>query len=55
VTLGKAESEQYLKELEEFNAKNDGNEEDPAADPITFSQWGAIINNDKDITLILKK
>jgi membrane-bound lytic murein transglycosylase D len=55
VTLGKAESERYLKALEEFNAKDDGSEHDETADPIALSQWVAIINNEKDIRLILKK
>ncbi len=55
VTLGKAESEKYLKVLEAFNGKDDSNEDDPATDPNTFSQWVAIINNKNDIKLILKK
>lgn len=55
VTLGKAESEKYLKALEEFNSKDDSNEDDPIADPIALSQWVAVINNEKDMTLILKK
>ena len=55
VTLGKAESEKYLKALEEFNAKDDGNEHDQTTDPIAPSQWVAVINNEKDFTLILKK
>ena len=55
VTLGKAESEKYLKKLEEFNATDDSKEEDDTADPIAQSQWVAIIHNEKDIKLILKK
>ena len=56
VTLGKTESEKYLKELEAFNANNDNNEEDDTADPnAQVGQWVAIITNEKDIKLILKK
>jgi membrane-bound lytic murein transglycosylase D len=55
VTLGQAESEKYLKALDEFNAKDDSNEDDDKADPIAPGQWIAVINNEKDIKLILKK
>ena len=56
VTLGKAESEKYLKELEEFYAKNNDNEEEDTTNPIALlSQLVAVINNEKDIKLILKK
>ena len=56
VTLGKAESEKYLKELEKFTANNNNNEEDDTADPIAhMSQWIAVINNEKDLNFILKK
>ncbi|HET6765764.1 MAG TPA: lytic transglycosylase domain-containing protein [Chitinophagaceae bacterium] len=55
VTLGKAESEKYLKALDEFNATDDSSDDDHAADPIALSQWVAIINNEKDIKVILKK
>ena len=57
VTLGKAESEKYLKELEAFNSKNSTNgEEHDNSDPNSFSsQWVAVINNDNDLKLILKK
>lgn len=55
VTLGKAESEKYQKALEAFNAKDDSNEHDQTADPVAPSQWVAVTNNEKDITLILKK
>jgi membrane-bound lytic murein transglycosylase D len=57
VTLGKAESEKYLKELEAFNSKDDTNkEEKDNNDHITqMSQLIAVINNDKDVKLILKK
>lgn len=57
VTLGKAESEKYLKEVEAFNLKNDTNDEkNDDTDPISLlSQWVAVINNDNDLKLILKK
>ena len=55
VTLGKAESEKYLKTLEEFNAKDDSHEGDDTTDPITASQWVAVINDENDLKLILKK
>lgn len=57
VTLGKSESEKYLNELEAFNAKNNtSDEENDNTDPTSFlSQWIAVINNDKDVKLILKK
>ena len=55
VTLGKAESEKYLKELEKFTANNN-NEEDDTTDPIVHvSQWIAVINNQKDLNFVLKK
>ena len=56
VTLGKAESEKYLKELEEFYAKNGNDEEDDTTNPIALlSQLVAVINHEKDLKLILKK
>jgi len=57
VTLGKAESEKYLKELEEFNTKNQNNDkEDNSTNTIAaFSQLVAVINNENYLTLILKK
>ena len=57
VTLGKAESEKYLQELEAFNSKNNtSDEENDNTDPTSFfSHWIAVINNDKDVNLILKK
>jgi membrane-bound lytic murein transglycosylase D len=59
VTLGKAEAEKYLKALEEFNANNDNmnSEEnnDPAKSATHISQWIAVINQQKDLNLILKK
>ena len=57
VTLGKAESEKYLKELEAFNSKNNTNDEknDDTEHISLLSQWVAVINNDNDLKLILKK
>jgi membrane-bound lytic murein transglycosylase D len=57
VTLGKAESEKYLKELEVFNSKADTNEEEKDNNDhiAQMSQLIAVINNDKDVKLILKK
>ena len=57
VTLGKAESEKYLKELQMFNSKNNANDgQDDNNNRIAqLSQWIAVINNDKDLKLILKK
>ena len=54
VTLGKVETEKYLKQLEEFNAKNNpGNEQDDT-NP-AFSQWVAVVNHENSLQLILKK
>ena len=54
VTLGKAESEKYLKQLEEFNTKNNpGNEQDDTKP--AFSQWVAVVNHENSLQLILKK
>jgi membrane-bound lytic murein transglycosylase D len=59
VTLGKLETEKYLREIEEFNAKNSATEEqnDKGKDTTQAftSQLVAIINNEKDIKLILKR
>jgi len=57
VTLGKAESEKYLKELEVFNSKTDTNEQEKDDNDhiAQMSQLIAVINNDKDVKLILKK
>ena len=54
VTLGKAESEKYLKKLDEFNTKNNpGNEQDNTVP--AFSQWVAVVNHENSLQLILKK
>lgn len=57
VTLGKAESEKYLRELDEFNTKNQNNDEEnePTNTIAVFSKLVAVINNENDLTLILKK
>jgi len=54
VTLGKAETEKYLKMLEEFNEKNNPGEERNDTIP-AFSQWIAVVGHEKNIQLILKK
>ena len=54
VTLGKVETEKYLKQLEEFNAKNNpGNEQNDTT--TAFSQWVAVVNHEDSLQLILKK
>ena len=56
VTLGKTETENYLKKLEEFHAKNNSDEDQPATNPVAvFSQMIAVINHEKNVQLILKK
>jgi len=56
VTLGKAESEKYLKKLEEYKAKNNsGNEQDDTNPAAAFSQWIGVVNHEKNLQLILKK
>ncbi len=59
VTLGKTETEKYLKELEAFNAKTDHlpvekEQKQPEGDT-TNSQLVAVINNEKEIKLVLKR
>src|SRR6188474_1480609 len=54
VTLGKIETEKYLKQLEEFNTKNNpGNEQNDTT--TAFSQWVAVVNHEDSLQLILKK
>ena len=54
VTLGKVETEKYLKQLEEFNTKNNsGNEQNDST--TAFSQWVAVVNHEDSLQLILKK
>jgi len=56
VTLGKVETEKYLKQLEEFNAKNNqGNDQGDTDSIPAFSQWIGVSSNEKDLQLILKK
>ena len=54
VTLGKVETENYLKKLDEFNTKN--NQSNGQGDTTTaFSQWVAVVNHEDSLQLILKK
>ena len=54
VTLGKVETENYLKKLDEFNTKN--NQSHEQGDTTTaFSQWVAVVNHEDSLQLILKK
>ena len=58
VTIGKAESEKYLSELEDFLAKSNlEDEESSDSDPdiLTISQWVAVLNDEYSLQLILKK
>jgi len=57
VTLGKAESEKYLMELEVFNSKSNTNDEENDNNNYVapMSQLIAVINSNKDLTVILKK
>ena len=56
VTLGKVETEKYLKQLAEFNAKNNSDNDQDDTDSIpAFSQWIAVTSHEKDLQLILKK
>jgi membrane-bound lytic murein transglycosylase D len=58
VTLSKSETEKYQKDLEEFNAKNnepvDEQKNDKKSSTL-MSQLVAVINNEKDIQLVLKR
>jgi membrane-bound lytic murein transglycosylase D len=56
VTLGKVETEKYLRLLEEFNTKNNpGNDQDDTNPIPAFSQWTGVTSQEKDLKLILKK
>ena len=57
VTLGKSETEKYLRELEEFNSKQKpGDEQEPKDSSETFiTQLVAVVNNEKDLKLVLKR
>ena len=59
VTLGKSETEKYLKALEQFHLNNnkyeqDNNDSPDTSDTLT-SQWVGIVNNDNQLKLILRK
>jgi len=56
VTLGKVEAEKYLKQLEEFNLKNNSGDKNNDTNPVAaFSQWVAVVSHEKNLQLILKK
>src|SRR4030095_5448345 len=56
VTLGKVETEKYLRLLEEFNTNNNpGNDQDDTNPIPAFSQWTGVTSQEKDLKLILKK
>ena len=56
VTLGKAETESYLKKLEEFNEKNNAKDKEDNQNPVAvYSQWVAVVNNQDSLQLMLKK
>lgn len=60
VTIGKAESEKYLKELEIYNSENnDNNEEDNSTDPSEQSTanapWVAVLADEENVKFVLKK
>ena len=56
VTLGKVEAEKYLKQLEEFNSKNNPANEDNDTNPVAaFSHWVAVIGHEKNLQVVLKK
>ena len=59
VTLGKSETEKYLKDLEEFNSKNIPAEEQKDKENETsdtlMSHLVAVVNNEKDLKLVLRR
>jgi membrane-bound lytic murein transglycosylase D len=60
VTLGKTESEKYLKTLQDFDVKNRmenelNNPADNDDESSVMSQWVAVLTTEKNITLLLKK
>lgn len=56
VTLGKAETESYLKKLEDFHEKNNAKDKEDNPSPVAaYSQWVAVVNNENNLQLILKK
>src|SRR5436190_3819265 len=54
VTLGKFETEKYLKQLADFKARNtpDNEQNDTTT---AFSQWVAVVNHEDSLQLVLKK
>jgi membrane-bound lytic murein transglycosylase D len=55
VTLGKAESEKYLKDLQAFNAKNNSEEKDDSNEPMVLSQVVAVVSHEDSLKFMLKK
>ena len=59
VTLGKSETEKYLKALEEFNSKHnlvpDTEEKEHDTTNVVASQLVAVISNEKELRLVLKR
>jgi membrane-bound lytic murein transglycosylase D len=59
VTLGKSETEKYLKDLEEFNTKNIPGEEQKDDDQQTsdtlMSHLVAVMNNENELKLVLRR
>jgi membrane-bound lytic murein transglycosylase D len=54
VTLGKVETEKYLKQLADFKSRNNpGNEQNDIT--TSFSQWIAVVNHEDSLQLVLKK
>ncbi len=54
-TLGKSETEKYLRELDEFNSKSEPEDQQDQTINLFASQWVAIVSNEKDLKLVLKK
>ena len=59
VTLGKSETEKYLKDLEEFNAKNipgeEKKEDGQQTSDTLMSHLVAVMNNEKELKLVLRR
>jgi membrane-bound lytic murein transglycosylase D len=59
VTLGKSETEKYLKQLEDFNTKNppegEQKEEQEDTSATVMTRLVAVLTNEKEMTLILKR
>jgi membrane-bound lytic murein transglycosylase D len=54
VTLGKNETEKYLRELAAFNSKDNPVDDENTTNPF-MNQWVAVVNHEESITFILKK